>query len=114
MKKHTSHKKTSNRLPPSVPKCVRRATSGYATDFIKIDNPRHNYKSVHFFFTKENGKYTVLAQFVSVGNNTEWINLAKNINIAPATRNAFSNLTTLSAAITAVETWLDIKLPDIR
>ena len=58
MKRKNSHTKTktSNRVPPSVPKCVKKSADGYVTGFVQ--SPDH-VKTVKFMFRKTNLGYSV-------------------------------------------------------
>lgn len=110
MKRKNSHTKTktSNRVPPSVPKCVKKSADGYVTGFVQ--SPDHA-KTVKFMFRKTNLGYSV---FRIASDSTTWVDMSNDISIAPSTRQQFSNLTTLKTAIAATETWLGTSLPEIR
>lgn len=115
----TTSKSTSNRLPPSVPKCVRKCADGYTTEFLTQSNNLDT--AVKFIFKKTKSGYKPSVRTPDTyhvlkvtSNSSEQIDMSSDIRIAPQTRQLFSNLTTLSAAITATETWLGYKLPDIR
>ncbi len=107
-RKHASTKKTSNRIPPSVPKCVRRCAEGYMTDFVTAAD---NRQSVRFVLKKTTAGYSVLR---TTATDPAQIDMATDISISPSTRKLFSDLSSLKAAITAIETWLGKELPDIR
>ena len=107
-RKHTTAKKTSNRIPPSVPKCVRRCSEGYMTDFVTTSDGK---QSMRFILKKTAIGYSVLRM---TATNTSLTDMATDINIAPSTRKLFSDLTTLKAAISTIETYLGKELPDIR
>ena len=107
-KRHTTRSVSSNRIPPSIPKCVRKCSDGYTTDYIPMPV---NKPAVKFIFRKMMKGYTVLKV---TSNSPDWVDMGNNITISPATRNLFSNLTTLKEAINAVETWIGFSLPDIR
>ena len=98
---------TAKRIPPSVPKCVTRCTDGYCTDFFKCGD-----KNLKLTFKKVSSGYLVYKQ--SDDACTKPVCLSTDISVAPSTRALFSNLSTLSKAINAAESWLDMKLPDVR
>ena len=100
-KRKSSSETATKRVPPSIPKCVKRCPDGYCTEYI------NNYM---FRFKKNNNGYSVFRTDL----HGQTINMATNATLAPTTKALFSNLATLSKAIIAVETWLDAKLPDIR
>lgn len=108
MRKKTTHKKTSNRVPPSIPKCVKKCTDGYMTGYVTTPD---NTKSVKFIFKKTDLGYSVL---LASDSSYARIDMGSDTKIAPATRHLFSNLTTLKSAIAAVEKWLGCSLPEIR
>lgn len=115
----TTSKSASNRLPPSVPKCVRKCADGYTTEFLTESNNLDT--AVKFVFKKVKAGYKPSVRTPDTyhvlkvkSNSSEQIDMGTDIRISPQTRQMFSNLTTLNAAIKAVETWLGYKLPDIR
>lgn len=100
---------TAKRIPPSVPKCVKRCADGYCTDY--FNDPKTS-GHIAFKFVKTSSSYLVYRK--SDNADARWICMSTDISIAPSTRVLFENLTTLHKAITAAETWLNAKLPDIR
>lgn len=100
------HKK-SKRIPPSVPKCVKKCNEGYITDFVTLPNK----EQVQFKFKKLEFGYIVLK--ISA-DGTSAVNMGNDIRVSPMTHRHFSNLKTLKSAISAVESWLGFELPNIR
>lgn len=106
-KKKTINKRPSNRIPPSVPKCVRRCSDGYATDFIQLDNNT----SAKFLFKKTSFGYEVNRM---TSTSAIYVNMSTDNTLSPTTRHLFTGLTTLKTAIEAVEKWLGHTLPHVR
>ena len=107
-RKSSANKKPSNRIPPSIPKCLRKCEGEYTTDYVK--QPQSS-QTIRFIIRKGENGYAVLK---NAANSSECINMANDIRIAPTTRNLFSDTSTLKAAIDAIEEWLGYRLPDIR
>ncbi len=107
-KRRTTSKTTSNRMPPSVPKCVRRCSGGYCTDF--VDTEPLNKKAA-FMFVKTGSAYTVAYKTTE---QSDWTYLGTDSKLSPTTRHTFKPQPTLTAAIQVLESWLGCKLPDIR
>lgn len=105
-RKKTTNKKVSTRIPPSVPKSVRRCTNGYMTDFISVNNT-----SVKFLFIKTASGYAVHR---ITPTSALHVDMATDNTLSPTTRNMFSGLTTLKSAIETTEKWLGHELPYIR
>lgn len=106
-KRKTKSASTSKRLPPSVPTCVKRCEEGYCTDFILTDG-----KYLKFTFKKVPSGYLVYKLSDEAGAKP--ICLSTDISVAPTTRVHFNNLTSLSKAVEATESWIGAKLPKIR
>ena len=100
-------KKTTKRIPPSIPKCVRKCTDGYVTDIITSSDREH----IQFKFKKLSFGYVVLRMDI---DKAITINLSNDLKVAPTVHRHFSNLKTLKAAIEATEKWLGCSLPAIR
>ena len=107
-RKTSSTAKKSNRIPPSIPKCVKKTQYGYATDFIEN---KDFLAPVRFIFKKNEQGYTVLMYTL---NGSSAVDLSHDITLSPATRHLFTDIKTLKSAIEKVEKWLGATLPDIR
>lgn len=106
-KRKTISSSATKRVPPSVPKCVRKTASGYETNVLTALGK----DAVKFTFIKSDTGYRVIRTTVATGQS---VDMARDTAVAPATRHLFSNTSTLKAAIAAVEEWLGAALPDIR
>lgn len=106
-KRKTKTPSTTKRTPPSVPKSVKRCSDGYCTEFIYV-----NGSYMKFLFKKTSAGYLVYRK--SDDATASWICMSTDISVAPSTRVLFENLSSLSKAVVAVETWLGRKLPDVK
>lgn len=95
-----------NKTPPSVPKCVTKCSDGYASGYVM-----KNDEQIKFIFRKTGNGYSV---FKTVLGKLGLVDMANDESVAPVTRSHFSNLKTLSEAITVAEDWIGKTLPDIR
>lgn len=111
-KKRTYNKsstQTSNRMPPSVPKCVQRTSDGYRTNYIVTSTPKP--MTIAFLFKKVNAGYDV---YYSLIDNPTWKRICDDLSFSPVTRSRFGTKSSLAKAIQEVNAWLNMPLPDIR
>lgn len=107
MKKKRTSTASTKRMPPSVPKCVKKdnALDGYVTDFVKYKDTE-----IKFLFHKTNEGY-IVSKITRDGSR--WIDM-RSESLSPTTRTMFKTQPTLTAAIKTTEMYLGFTLPLIR
>lgn len=101
-------KTTTNRIPPSIPKCVTKYENGYITGFVQSP---HDKTDVRFIFRKTEKGYSVS---VLTANSPAEVNMTTDHTLSPTTRSMFWGIGTLKNAIKIVQEWIGRDLPDIR
>lgn len=106
-KTSSSASSTSKRMPPQVPKCVKKDAKlgGYVTDFVTFENAE-----IRFLLKKLPEGYST---YKITKTGTKWISMTSEA-LSPSTRQHFRPQTTLTKAIANLEEYLQFKLPDVR
>lgn len=98
--------KKINQKPPQIPKCVKRCSEGYCTDFVQADPLG---KTISFLFKKNGSYYDICYKTI----DTSYKSMIQDTKLSPATRSKLSNHRTLTEAVNAVNSWLGKNLPEI-